>query len=393
MTFLNITFNYMEITMNLLTSKKLLTVIISSALLSACGGSSSGSDEKSIIETPPVAKFNVVNLDATDGSQAGHLDLVSSSKVTDDTWQIAYQKYFGFKLNGGASATGNVSGCVAHEYTDLFDADGNPVVDKFKALTGATTLTDFNKVDATACMNFVFDALQTTIVTEDWLDADYSLGIPTYSAKANNGWIVRSADGESYSRVKVTSVDVAFGETTTRKVTLSSELWNGSVFEPSIDSPVLDFSSERVFWDLETNTLVTDSDEWDLSLMVKGQNYPLQVNGGASASVGSPGMGGAGVVMGTGGIDGVTDPTSTAQVYKFFADSASGVLSAPGNYGPLQYAVDGGHAMWPTFTTYLIKDESATDMRLFKVQIMSNYGEIGELPSANLVFRYQEIIE
>jgi hypothetical protein len=49
--------------------------------------------------------------------------------------------------------------------------------------------------------------------------------------------------------------------------------------------------------------------------------------------------------------------------------------------------------MWPTFTTYLIKDEADSGTRLFKVQVVSNQGESGDLASANLVFRYQEITE
>lgn len=369
--------------MNLLTSKKLLAVLVSSALLSACGGESSEPDSPAT-ELP---KYSTVVLDATDGSQAARLDFVSASTVTDDTWQIAYQKYLGFKLNGGVSADGSVSGCIAHEYSDLFDADGDPVVDNFKALTSTSTLTDFENVDATACTEFEFDTLNTAISTEDWLDADYSQGTPVYSAKAGNGWIIRSADGGAYSRVKVKTVEVVFAATTTRKVTLSTELWDGSVFATAVDSPVLDFSSDRIFWDLETNSLVTESDDWDLSLTVNGRDYPLQVNGGASGD----GKAGSGAVIGD--LDAVTDPVDTAQVYKYFADSAQGVLSSPGNYGPLQYAVDGGHLMWPTFTTYLIKDEAASGTRLFKIQLLSNYGESGELASANLVFRYQDITE
>lgn len=369
--------------MNISTSKKLLAVLVSSALLSACN-----SDNTDGIDDLDPDLFDIVTLDATDATQAAQLDFVSVSTVTDDTWQIAYQKYLGFKLNGGASADGNVSGCVAHEYTDLFDENGDSVVEEFKALTVSTTVTEFDSVDATSCTEFESDTLKTTISIEDWLDADYSQGTPIYSAKADNGWIIRSADGVSYARVKVKTVDVAFlDEGTTRKVTLSSELWNGSSFDSAIDSPILDFSTDRVFWDLETNSIVTESDDWDLSLIVDGQDYPLQVNGGASGA----GEAGAGAVIGD--LDEVTDPTDTAQVYKYFADTAEGVLSTPGNYGALQYAVDGGHLMWPTFTTYLIKDESESGTYLFKIQLLSNYGEDGTMSSGNLVFRYEELSE
>jgi len=367
--------------MNTFNSKTLLALIISSVLLSGCDDSSDSSESTSTSDDTAVT-YSLVTLDAaSDTTQAAYLDLVSGSAVTDDTWQVAYQKSVGFKLNGGSSGSGEVSACIAHQYTALFDDDGEAVEDEFSALTASSTESDFNNVDATSCTDFSYDEVETEIDTDDWLDYDSTTH--QISAKAGNGWIIRSADGNSYSRVKVDALSSS-------SVTLSSELWNGSVFAAAENSAELDLSSGSVYWDLETNTVVTESDEWDLRFVIDGYDYSIQVNGGVSGD-GEAGVGY--LLLSSGDVDDVTDPTSSSEIYSYFADTASGTLSSPGNYGPLQYNVGGAHKMWPTFTTYLVKDEAATGASLFKVQVISNYGEEGDLASANVVFRYEELTE
>ncbi|MCE2573318.1 HmuY family protein [Motilimonas eburnea] len=384
---------------------KLLALAISSVLLSACGGGSGGSDAKdsdnavtptpapSVEPTPeptPAPPFSLAELDATDASQPAQLDLLSGATVTDSSWHLGYQKYVGFKLNGGLSGNGKVSGCIAHQYSNLFDEQGNAVAAEFEQLTQTSTEADFSAVTKTACSEFVSDSLITQIKTADWLNADYSQGAPVYSAKDGNGWIIRSASGDHYARVSVKQVTVAFGQAPSRKLVLSVEHWdaNAKQFSPAVDSPELDFSTATAYWDLESNSLTTADQSWDLSVKVSGRDYPLQVNSGASGT----GKAGVGAIR-VANIAAVTDPTDTNQVYKYFGDRAEGILSKPGSYGPLEYSVKGQHKMWPTFTTYLIKDETndADNPRLFKVQVVSNYGVDGSQASANLVLRYQEL--
>lgn len=151
-------------------------------------------------------------------------------------------------------------------------------------------------------------------------------------------------------------------------------------FTAAADSPILDFSATTVFWDMETNSIVSSEDDWELSIKVAGRDYQIQVNGGASGT----GEAGVGTLLLNDAFE-VTDPASTGQVYKYFGDSVSGALSAPGSYGPLEYSVEGNHLMWPTFATYLLKDSSNN---VFKMQILGNYGADGTLASGNMVFRY-----
>ena len=368
----------------------IFTTLFTATILTACGGGSSSSVDDS--DDDNTGNMGFTSLDATDASQAAKLDLLSGHTVTDDNWHIAYQKYTGFKVNGGYSGSGNVEGCIAHQYPALFDENKMPVVNEFKALNIKNTVTNFNAVDKSSCTEFTKDSLKTQIVTEDWLDADYSQGAPVYSVIDGNGWIIRSSskdsamDNYNYARVKVKQVNVTLAGAPSRKVTLGVEKWNAgtSAFDTAVDSPELDFTNARAFYDLETNTIVTESDDWDLSIMLNGRDYPIQVNGGASVT----GSGGVGALQ-VANADAVTDPTDSSQVYRYFGDSVEGILSQPGDFGPFQYSVEGQHKMWPTFTTYLFKDGE----RYYKAQVVSNYGDDGTAATANLYIRYEEVVD
>ncbi|WP_319380652.1 hypothetical protein [Thiomicrorhabdus sp.] len=150
-------------------------------------------------------------------------------------------------------------------------------------------------------------------------------------------------------------------------------------FSSAVDTPELDYSGGAVYWDLETNSIVSESDDWELKITQNGYEPLIQINGGASG----PGDAGLGAYL-TASADEVTDPTDTAQVYKYFEDSASGVLSTPGGYGPLEYNVAGGHKMWPNFATYVFNDNGV----YYKAQVISNYGEQGTDSSGTLRIRY-----
>lgn len=367
-------------------NKKLLLSMSAAAMLliNGCGSSSSsGTPDKNetIADT-----FKTIAMDATDASKPAKLNLATGALVDDESWHFAYQKYIGFKTNGGTSGTGEMTACVAKSYPALFDADGKAVEAEFKKMTATSTKSDFEAVKSSDCNSsqLVADTITTQIKNGDWLNADYSTGAPVFSAStdSNNSWIIRSAAGDAYARVKVKTVSVVFGAATTRKIVLASEKWNGTTFDEAVDSPELDFSSTKVYWDMDSNTIVAKDDAWELAISVVGRTYPLQVNGGSSGT----GKAGIGLVL-NGDANTVTDPTNTGQVYKYFGDEAEGAMSGPGGYGPLEYSVGGNHKMWPTFAVYIIKDGN----KRYKAQVLSNYGADGSLGSGNLFVRYEEI--
>lgn len=345
----------------------------------AGGGGDAGSD--AIAYAP---------LDASGGERV-FLDLATGRTVTEqDDWHIAYQKYVGFGLNGGVSGDGNVGACIGKEYASLYTAEGEPLADEFDAVTAESTANDFEQLAIDACDTFATDEIDPVIDMKYWLTAEYGPNGPEFtpSGEPTNGFIIRSAeqidDTHEYARVRVAEIDYETG--TTRRIRYATERWNYDTtsFEAESLSAWLDFSDSPAYWDLETNQAVAAGDAWELSIQVKGMSWNIHVNSGVSG----PGEAGVGLIVLPGGAAAdVSDPTDTAQVYRFFSDSVDGTLSTPGNFGPLQYDVFGLHGMTPNFTHYLIQDAE----RIFKVQVLSNYGETNDQPSGHLYFRYGKL--
>lgn len=375
--------------------KSLLALSISGLAVSLLSGCSSDSDSNPIVDNGNgnvTDTANYTTLDASAGAPA-YLDLSSGQNVSaSDDWHIAYQKYVGFSLNGGVSGEGNIEGCVGLTYPALYDASGNSVETEFANVSPASTSDDFQNLDETACTDFSSDQVDPYIEMGDWLAADYSTGAPVFSASTEitNGWIVKSAtaDGNElheYGRVHVAEVNYD-SSTSARQVKLAVENWNHGTqtFEDEVVMyDWLDFSSDTAYWDMETNSVVTESDDWELSLQVVGRSWNIHVNSGISGS----GLAQIGGVSSESTASAITNPTDTAQIFRFFSDSASSAIADPGGYGPLEYGVFGGHQMTPNFTHYLIKDGE----QIYKVQLLNNYGENSDLASGNLYFRYEAL--
>jgi|GEM_PF-2858905 len=160
--------------------------------------------------------------------------------------------------------------------------------------------------------------------------------------------------------------------------TPGQETSGNKAFQSAVSTPELDYSSAPVYWDLETNSIVTEADDWELKISSQGYGHVIQINGGASGS----GDAAIGAIMAESPFE-ITDPTDRNQVYKFFEDTASGVLSSPGGYGPLEYSVAGMHKMWPNYATYVFEENGS----YYKAQVIGNYGEDGTAASATLRLR------
>lgn len=363
-------------------------------------GNTGSSSNEGNTDTGNTDNASYTELDASSGAKI-YLDLISGHTVAaEENWHIAYQAFSGFSLNGGISGSGSVTGCLAQEYTALYDANSNVVATEFNTLTQANTLGDFLAIDASSCTSMVSDNFQIRIPQDDWLQAcpPFSCGNFTLSPKfkaldePSNGWIIRSAalNGSSeheYARVRVAEVNYS-SDPSTRQLKFAMEYWNTatqSFNAEEISSNYIDFTNGKAYWDLETNAQTTANDKWEFSIVrTDDREWMLQLNSGASGS----GLTGIGQVrIGSGIAIDVTDPTDSSQVHPFLTDIAVGALSTPGDFGPLQYNVDGDLGLTPTFAHYLIHDGSHT----FKVQIISNTGENNDKNSGSLYIRYDEL--
>lgn len=374
-------------------NKQIFALALLPALV-ACGSSSD-----SATEVAESAAF--VTIDSTHNERV-YLDMISGSTFREsertghESWHLSYKRYSGFTLNGGVAGDGEVAGCTAHDYPQLYDENGQPQPAEFEKLNKDNTRADFESVTTASCDTLISDSLTTIITMDDWLQAAYGPSGPSFAAKddTSNGWIIRSGDADGnglhhYARVKVAEVNYDSATTPiTRKLKLARELWddNSQSFDAPETSDWLDFSDHRVYWNMSTNSVVTADQPWDMSIAVNGRSWDLQTNAGVSG----PGNGGVGLVAlngGEGSAWDVTNPGSSEQVYTFFTDATTGALTEPGNFGPLEYNVTGTHDMTANFTVYRIYD----GLEDYRLQILSNYGENDDQPSGHVYLRYEKL--
>ncbi len=366
-----------------------ITMLLSATTLVGCGGGGSSAPD-----TPepddPTPKANYTVLDASAGERV-YLNLASGHTVTkDEDWQISYQRFSGFRTNGGDTGDRGVKGCIYKQYDALYDAEGNPVLAEFGTLNAENTLDDFVAIKNTLC-SYQSDTVSPYITQEQWLHGEFTLAGPqlTILDVDTNGWIIRSAERNSeglfdYGFVKAAELNYVW-LSGIRQVKFSVAHWDHATqsFSEPETSDWLDFSNETAYWDMAADEVVTVNDDWDLALRREGQAWNIYTNSGVVGA----GEAGVGVVIIPNGFaKDVTNPTDPAQILQFASDPVASALSAPGNFGPLEYD-QSEHTLKPNFTHYVIKDGD----RAYKMQVLSNYGENNDQETGNLYIRYMEI--
>lgn len=172
--------------------------------------------------------YDEVVLDATAGgfgaapdspaNKAAYFDLDTGTIVdVDDTearsntvWDIAVKR-FNVTLNGGASGPGTVKAAIADERDALYDANGDPIKAQFEGITADAMKAAFEAVDDATGLKFAADKANTYILN-DGSDKSW-FGVnppppspPTFFARPENWWAIRSAGGDSYAKIHVTDV-------------------------------------------------------------------------------------------------------------------------------------------------------------------------------------------
>ena len=154
----------------------------------------------------------------------------------------------------------------------------------------------FDVTDPTDSQQVASYSADETINPEDWYFSDYDPSSETFIISVidstSNGWIIRSADGQSYARVKVSTLSVEL-DPESKSVVFSYELWDGSVWTTAENSPELNYTTTKAYWDMETNSLSDLSNDWDLAISDVQNEYLIEVNGGNFGE----GQGGIGVIL------------------------------------------------------------------------------------------------
>ena len=171
---------------------------------------------------------------ATVNASAGwvYYNLATASEVAETgTWHIAFNRY-NVKLNGGTSGNGTVGGFVGATPAGFYAADGvTPVAAKFKAATPADTLADLTGVLKTPAnaAGWIKDAVASQLspaytgtypnaLNYGWFSyhptdavaiAAGLAGQHMLKANPENATLVRSGEGTSYARIRLSSIAYA----------------------------------------------------------------------------------------------------------------------------------------------------------------------------------------
>lgn len=375
------------------------TMALSSALLAGCGGSDNdiadnpgGSDIKGDGVSEAVIDATSYDTVAYFNLASGRVVALSEAEAAASTdWHIAFKRY-DVRLNGGASGSGRVVGAVGATQDDFYDGAGEPIANVFVNATANSEL-EHLLADFTEPARWSSDAIVSTL-GEDWYVYDYTNG--NMSANDTKGYLIRSAEGDSYARLRVT--DFTFPTRTGEGITsfnLAFDVQPGgqvtftgtATFTGSIPAE----GGERCF-DFDTNATVdcASSNAWDIVLGFSGRTLYLRTNSGPSG----PGAGGAFGPFDWTDLAAYTSATTDTEgaplASRYSADSTGGVFVGSSWYA---YGMAGGHQLWPNYRVYLIDVDANDDSSaVYAVQITGYYGDShGSGASGQPVIRWREV--
>lgn len=357
--------------------------------LAACGGSSGSS-------TPPGGgggdespDLLTRSYDASSYNDWVHVNLQTGDTVAEDgDWHIALRRTE-LRLNGGDSGPGNVAGALVAAQAHFHDSEGEPNSSVFLNATPDSELSVLQEDHpAPATRNWVVDGLTSGFGgMNDWYLYQHSApqcaaGAGLIVANPDNGWLVRSGEGNSYARLRVT--DIVF--CTRDGVGVDTFTFEFDVQVPNSDQ----FTDTATFtgslppeggelcFDFDTDSTVDcNGTAWDIKAGFAGMNFYLRSNSGDSGD-------GAGGVFGphdwadlatwqSATIDADSGEPIPAQLYA--ADGSSGIFAQQSWYA---YNLQGNHRLWPNYRVYRIdtdrNDEAAAQ---FQLQVIGYYNEGG----------------
>ena len=174
---------------------------------------------------------------------------------------------------------------------------------------------------------------------EDWYIYNFSNGNMT--ANSENGWLVRSAEGDSYARLQVNEFD----------------------FPTRTGEGIKSF---RIDFDVQPSAQSTFS----------GRDIYLRTNSGSSGD----GDGGAFGAFEWTDLEVYTSatvsPGGESITHHYEADTSSGIFTDSSWYA---YNLQGAHKLWPNYRVYLIDTDSTDDASpIYAMQVTGYYNDSGE---------------
>lgn len=194
-------------------------------------GGTSGYPTMRWIDTALPNKVRTQTINASNNDNWVYFDLATGQSTTnkEGVWQVGFKRN-SVILNGGDSGTSKVGGFLAATPTGYYDAKGELIASKFMTDGSAATLADLSNTASynkpASARSWVVDRKGSDLnptYTGNYPNLDF--GWYTYngmthqlSAKSidnSQGALIRSAEGDSYARVRLDKIIYADATTTT----------------------------------------------------------------------------------------------------------------------------------------------------------------------------------
>ncbi|WP_148864366.1 HmuY family protein [Marinobacter fonticola] len=388
-------------------ARSILSLAVAAILLAGCGGGSSndiGDDsgesdqgESSTVDDQQ-AGVATKQLDASDSATPVFLNLETGQTVeltaeeaaTSTAWHLAFRRN-NIQLNSGASGPGNVVGAIGAGQADFYDSNGEPSASVFLNATADSEL-EHLLAEMAEPSSWTRDELISGFA-EDWYTYDARNGNITANSEA--GWLVRSGEGNSYARMRVTSLDfpTRTGEGI-KAFTLEFDVQpagaltfadNAALFSGSIPAT----GGESCF-DFDANAKVAcDDAAWDITIGFAGRDFYLRTNSGPSGE-GEGGVFGPHMLAELASYtNGTTSNADTDISHHYTADSTGGIFVMQSWYA---YSLQGAHKLWPNYRVYLIDTDSTNDTSpVYGLQVIGYYNDAGASGFPNVRWKTVEL--
>lgn len=365
----------------------LLSVAIASALLTACGGGSSNdisdsNDNSGGNGLPDNVSAQQINASSSDAAAYLNLETGSVMTMTDEEaaassdWHLAFKRN-NIQLNSGASGPGQVAGAVAADQADFYTSTGEPNSSVFLNATADSEL-EHLLAPMSEPSSWTGDAVVSQF-GNDW----YVYNSGNITANPDNGWLVRSAEGNSYARMQVNGIDfptravppegvksfqIDFDVQPAAQATFTgTATFTGSI--PGTGGELcFDFDSDA--------TVGCDTATWDVKLGFVDRDFYLRTNSGPSGE----GDGGAFGPFEWTELETYTNATISDGgqdiTHHYEADSSGGIFTNSLWYA---YSLQGNHKLWPNYRVYLIDTDSTDDASpIYAMQVTGYYNDSGD---------------
>lgn len=324
------------------------------------------------------------------------VDLTDAAAAVSSAWHIAFKRS-SIILNGGASGSGPVKGALADDqYSDGFyinNDDTKPNASVFLSATKEREKEDFDAVTRTQADALSYQADRRIPAIRGDGGADgwwlYDPATRNVSANAGNWWLVRSAGGDSYARLRVTGI---VRTETNRNISL--EMFVQGVGQSAFPSAAvtatlsLPLAGGARCYDFDARAEADCAGAaWDLKAEYDATTraYNLWTNGGVSTTTGGKGAAFGRITQADiGGYgSGTLGPSGMNIAGLYTPDKAGGVFTDKSWYAYNLQQND--HKLWPNFRVYAVDTGSVK----YKLQILSYYDAGGA--SGWITLRHQPL--